>query len=295
MRRRWLKSSATKGVEITYIVDSNFKHEQSDLSDRIFDQTFDDWLLFNDIDYSRNLEYSVEEAVEKDFEEMGPRGLAEYIQYVDEYLDDKVLSIIGKYDRSYNKLHLICTLAPGVDPESIKARLGDYIEGQLSDGWGEGFEQQMMTSTEIYAVYSEDDEWDVEYFTYWRDAEDAVDEKNDDIERQMEEDEGFEYAEYDSVTVNISTYCSFWNRDFRFNKIIISRDKDGFDDSGYDDEGYDREGFNRSGKDRGGFDRTGRKPMRETGPVKFDLNKTGRVTISNPYENLHNSIRRRRH
>lgn len=105
----------------------------------------------------------LQKAIEKSFEDMGKRGLAEYTSRRD-YMD-KVISIHPPIpcDRNGRVLsgevydpYLFWTVYTSdvLDRKEEKSLL-DYITGQCSDGWGEGFEQHPVTK------YS--GEWEEEY------------------------------------------------------------------------------------------------------------------------------------
>jgi len=105
----------------------------------------------------------LQSAIEKSFEDMGEKGLAEYTSRRD-YMD-KVISIHPPIpcDRNGRVLsgevydpYLFWTVYTSdvLDKKEEKALL-DYITGQCSDGWGEGFEQHPVTK------YS--GEWEEEY------------------------------------------------------------------------------------------------------------------------------------
>ena len=302
-RRRFLRNAADKGSVITFVAYPRYTYQQNEISENSFEQTFDDLFLVNYLGFDP--ERDIKNMVRADFDEMGPTGLAQYMG------DDRVKSIVGEFDDG--KLTITCRLAPGVSPNSIVEELKDYVTGQLSDGWGEGFEQQPIECPTFYAVYNEEDDMDVEYFARWGDAENDADEKN----AEVEEDEYSDDTHYEWVQIDdCSCYVSFWGPGTKLSTYIDNYDESGLDREGYDREGYDRvgydrrgydregydrydrdrggydrEGYDKYGKDRGGFDRSGSKPMPGSGPVKFNVNKGGRVSIANPYENLRNSRR----
>lgn len=105
----------------------------------------------------------LQDAIEESFEDMGEKGLAEYTSRRD-YMD-KVISIHPPIpcDRNGRVLsgevydpYLFWTVYTSdvLDKKEEKSLL-DYITGQCSDGWGEGFEQHPVTK------YS--GEWEEEY------------------------------------------------------------------------------------------------------------------------------------
>ena len=207
----------------------------------------------------------------------------ENAQDLAEYVDDNLKGKVTKIDLTWKKelnyglggLRTITHIAPGVDPESIIEDLKEYLEGQMADGWGEGFEQQEIAEWSCYVVYSDDDEWFLEDFGGdWRGADDRAEELNKEYsEEEYDEDE--EYGgdgPYFSTEARVIAYCSFWRARGNDNPINIQifdngydaegfdftgRDREGYDRKGYDKGGYDREGFNRYGTDREGYDREG--------------------------------------
>jgi len=192
----------------------------------------------------------------------------ENAQDLAEYVDDNLKGKVTKIDLTWKKelnyglggLRTITHVAPGVDPESIIEDLKDYLEGQMSDGWGEGFEQQEIAEWSCYVVYSDDDEWFLEDFGGdWRGAEDRAEELNREYsEEEYDEDE--EYGEdgpYFSTEARVTAYCSFWKARGNDNPVNIQVFDNGYDAEGFDFTGYDREGYNRKGYDKGGYDREG--------------------------------------
>lgn len=328
--RRRMRESETGKHTLTYMFEARIRYSQNDISDKAFDYQFDDYILYNG-NYSFNPYKRVMEAVEADFEEMGPTGLAQYISDYDGELKDCVESIIGSFDPDKEILYMECVLKEGVEPNQIieyvsgvehplDEALKDYIEGQLSDGWGEGFEQHVVDEAECYCAYNIDDEEDCNFYANERSA---VDEANaNTYEEEVDEDGDVveEAVSWDWCRVNVEVYCSFY--DFKRNCykgcLIDGRDEKGFDKegfdkdgynkygrdakgfdkegyntAGYDKDGFDKSGFNREGKDRAGFDKSGVKPMNNKRPTdksgreqgaKFNVTKDGKVRIANTFD-----------
>ena len=184
--------------------------------------------------------------------------------YVDEDLEGKITKIDLTWNSDLNfglgALRVITHVAPGVDPKSIIPALEDYLTGQMSDGWGEGFEQQEIAEWSCYVVYSEDDDWFLEDFGGdWRGADDRAEELNKEYHEDYD-DEDEEYNEdgpYYSTEARVFANCSFWTARGNNNPISVRVFKSGYDDEGFDFTGRDREGFDRKGYDRGGYDREG--------------------------------------
>ena len=108
----------------------------------------------------------INEAIEDDWKTMPKNGLAYYIGK-SENLYRKIINIPApkikyvknkdKYE-NFNKFNLVWTIAANKKlTKKEQEELVDYIEGQNSDGWGEGFEQQ-----EITRYKSSYEEWDDE-------------------------------------------------------------------------------------------------------------------------------------
>lgn len=99
------------------------------------------------------------EAVDEDMKSIGPKGLAEYS---DDRVSDAVESIIVKFENKTGKTYINCTRELTNEEEE---QLKDYITGQFSDGWGEGFEQQPFSSFDTEVSYEEYDEEEQESYT----------------------------------------------------------------------------------------------------------------------------------
>lgn len=331
MNRRPLRESESQKNTVTFIFGYEIHYEDNNVGGRTFDQTFDDSCLYNGYSY-HDPGRDVAGMVETDFEEMGPTGLAQYIGDYEGELQDCVESIVGRFDVKKSHLEMKCVLKPGVDPKkvikyvngsenTVIEALKSYITGQLSDGWGEGFEQQPIAVGTVYAVYNENEDYDCEWFSDERSAMSDCESKNDHSEDEDDEDyDESNYDHYDWTSDDITAYYSFWSSKFdTLRKVLINgldengfdddgydkdgfdlngRDRDGFDKSGYDSKGFDKEGFgkdgfNREGKDREGFDKKGEKPMNNKRPVNksgkeqgavFNVTRDGKVRIANTFD-----------
>ena len=215
-------------------------------------------------DYDFNPDRKCKDIIESDNKEFGPKGLAIFEEGDELY--GKVSSIYLDFDTEEGVLIVTCNLNVPATADVVES-LRNYIEGQMSDGWGEGFEQIPLAETTIYGVFNENDKYDTELFSSIEDAEENCEEKQNYEPAEDYENEDSYYVD----TVNVEAYYSFWdhNRDMIVDTIIDGIDEQGFDREGYnskgfdkygrDHEGYDEGGFDRNGKDRGGFDKNGNK------------------------------------
>ena len=262
--RRLHEAEVASASEVIFKIAPRVTYRTDSIRDDIFDAQFNDNLVYNDYDF--NPDRKCQEIVELDNKEFGPKGLAVFEEGDELY--GKVSGIHLEYDTGDGVLLVTCNLNVPATEDVVKS-LRDYVKGQMSDGWGEGFEQTPLAETTIYGVFNENDEYDTEFFSSINDAEENCEEKQN---YEPGEDEDYENEDsYYVDTVNVEAYYSFWdpNRDMIVDTIIDGIDKQGFDREGYnskgfdrsgrDREGYDEGGFDRNGKDRGGFDRDGNK------------------------------------
>lgn len=169
--KRLLKNAAE---EFTYTFESP-----------IYVRVYNDYDDMDEIyDLKTNDEYAdqIRNAVDDDMNEMGPTGLEQYFDYNYRKLEDGIIkSIIVSvpFNKAVTTVKTIRELSNG-EIEIIK----DYISGQFSDGWGEGFEQREVET--------------------WHD---------DDVAEEWDE-EAEEYYEAD-IRINNYVYASFWsNKDW---------------------------------------------------------------------------------
>lgn len=262
--RRLHEAEVASTSEVVFKITPKVTYRTDSIRDEIFDAQFNDEIVYNDYDF--NPDKKCQEIVELDNQEFGPKGLAVFEEGDELY--DKVSSIHLDYDTGDGVLVVTCNLNVPATEDVVKS-LRNYVKGQMSDGWGEGFEQTPLAETTIYGVFNENDEYDTEFFSSINDAEENCEEKQN---YEPDEDEDYENENsYYVDTVNVEAYYSFWDphRDMIADTIIDGIDKQGFDREGYnskgfdrygrDREGYDEGGFDRNGKDRGGFDRDGNK------------------------------------
>ena len=95
--------------------------------------------------------------------------LAEYIYEDDGSIYGKVHKITISADWVNGKLYGLATCEVSDDwTDADTALLKEYLEGQYSDGWGEGFEQREIDSfTEIETSEEYDEEGDEYYESEW--------------------------------------------------------------------------------------------------------------------------------
>lgn len=108
-----------------------------------------------------NLFY-ISEALEKEQEEYGEKGTWEFYDEDDE-LKDKVKSIFYEIEVRAGKPWgvakcVVCEDITAAEEEALR----EYISGDLSDGFGEGFEQKSISNSardEIYVHFWQFDNW----------------------------------------------------------------------------------------------------------------------------------------
>lgn len=122
-------------------------------------------------------------AVESEMKAMGSKGLAEYLSDYHKNIYGKIESIKVKLRVRDDKVvaHTIIASNEQLNDITLK-ELKEYITGQFSDGWGEGFEQR------------------------------AIDDFDYEIEDEYYDEEEEEFVT-DSYTETGYVYYSFWSSD----------------------------------------------------------------------------------
>lgn len=115
------------------------------------------------IDKNDEFTNDLKSAVKADMQEMGPKGLAEYLDYNNRKLEKDIIESIIVTIKN-NKANANVKATRELTNEELEI-VKDYIIAQYADGWGEGFEQHPIT---IYET-----EYEVDYDDYEEDDEDS--------------------------------------------------------------------------------------------------------------------------
>lgn len=252
MHRRYFKESENSTIELVYT--PYFKLECSDFPNARGIDTED---------------YSFWDRVERNCKSLVNEDTNILTEYIPEELEGKVTSVKLSY-KDDSTLHVTCKIT--VTADQVKDDLIDWVNGQMSDGWGEGFEQQELGVTEVFACYDQNDNSRyayVEFFDNERTARDYCEDQNGGYEEDA--------PEYVYDPVEIYATCSFWKEGVKNPYQILI---DGYDEDGYNDKGYNRKGLDKEGE-------------KSLGDKGLYLNKNGRISIADPYSGIHESRMRR--
>ena len=154
----------------------------------LYNETMNQDLDTDDLEYYSECLDNLKEAVNNEMKEMGNKGLAEYLD--DEFLEKVVKSIEVSIEDFKAKTKVITNSELN---ESNIIKLKEYIEGQFSDGWGEGFEQDVIYHDTERQL--DEDEYSEAYDQYLEDPD------------NNEEPDESDYQ----IDANIEYYAHFWN------------------------------------------------------------------------------------
>lgn len=180
-------------IILTYTAYANWHNDV--LPDGDFLSVFDDGMLWNN---SRNAT-NWANACDAIGSTPGDDELADYIdEKYHPHAAKAVKKITMEFDKNNEQLLVAVKLNTKATDAIIKDVV-DYVNGQMSDGWGEGFEQTPILETQVYAVYND---FDTELYTSERDAERAL--------TRLQDEEDNEESPYVIDELNVKLYYSFY-------------------------------------------------------------------------------------
>ena len=178
-------SNLKEKLNKTAIQDFKYVFESPILISR-YDTTNDIEIESNFLPYFEECKSALINAVDAEMQELRPRGFAEYLN---EPLNSKINLILVVVQDSVAKTFV--RAKEKLTEDEIK-EIKDYMKGQFSDGWGEGFEQ--------HSFYNEKEKGLDEY--NYSEAYDQYLEDPDNNEKPNEND----YV----MDINIEYYAHFW-------------------------------------------------------------------------------------
>ena len=156
-----------------------------------------------DVDINERAESAAYKEVDKILNADIVDGL-DLVAYAPDSLKDILMTVSMEIDTNTGILYVNCDLSCEATPEIVR-KVKNYIEGQMSDGWGEGLEQQEVASIPVFPLYVDGRLISVE--TSEREALYAV----ENYEPESSDDDGEELPgmEYERDIAPVT--CSYWS------------------------------------------------------------------------------------